>query len=119
MVRPVDGPDELEIFLADPRLNAFAAGPGMGMGDATCDFILTALAGECAVVLDADAITSFTTDPMRLAKALRRPQGRATILTPHEGEFSRLFWELDENTKVGSKVERARLAATLTDAVIV
>jgi len=119
MVRPVDRAIELETLLADRRLNAFAAGPGMGVGDATCEFVLTALSGERAVVLDADAITSFVADPRRFAGALRQRRGRATILTPHEGEFSRYFWALEAKTKVGSKVERARLAAGLTGAVIV
>ena len=48
---------------------------------------------------------------------MARP-GRATILTPHEGEFSRFFWALDEETKVGSKLERARLAAAKTGSVV-
>ncbi len=119
MVRPVDRAAELEKFLSDRRFNALAAGPGMGASDATCELVLTALAGERAVVLDADAITSFAADPSRLTKALRKRQGQATILTPHEGEFSRFFWALDAKTKVGSKVERARLAAKLTNAAII
>jgi NAD(P)H-hydrate repair Nnr-like enzyme with NAD(P)H-hydrate dehydratase domain len=54
-----------------------------------------------------------------LAEALKTRTGKATILTPHEGEFSRYFSSLDERTKVGSKLERARLAAALTGATIV
>jgi ADP-dependent NAD(P)H-hydrate dehydratase / NAD(P)H-hydrate epimerase len=80
--------------------------------------VLAALAGERAVVLDADAITSFSQNPQRFAQALRARRGQATILTPHEGEFSRYFWALDERTKAGSKLERARLAAQLTGAVV-
>ncbi len=119
MVRPVDGPGELAKFLADRRLNAFAIGPGVGVGEATCDMVLTALSGERAVVLDADAITSFANRPQLLAEALRRRRSHATILTPHEGEFSRYFCALDEKTKIGSKLDKARLAAELTGAVIV
>ena len=111
MVRPVDGAAELAAFLADRRLNALAIGPGIGVGEATCELVLAALSGDRAVVLDADAITSFASDPQRLAQALAARRGRATILTPHEGEFSRYFGALDERTKVGSKLERARLAA--------
>ena len=118
MVRPVDGPDELTTFLADRRLNAFAIGPGVGVGEATCELVLAALSGERAVVLDADAITSFSAHPQRLAEALLRRRDQATILTPHEGEFSRYFWALDQRTKVGSKLERARLAAAITGAVV-
>ena len=120
MVRPVDGAAELARFLGDHRLNAFAIGPGFGVGEDTCAGVLTALAGERAVVLDADAITSFAREPQRLASALKR-RGEAnlrTILTPHEGEFSRFFGTLNEKTKVGTKLERARLAAQLTDAVV-
>lgn len=121
MVRPVDGAAEMAKFLRDPRLNAFAIGPGVGVGEATCEIVLAALAGERAVVLDADAITSFVGEPRRLAEALlrRANAGAATIMTPHEGEFSRYFHALDARTKVGSKLDQARLAAGLTGAVIV
>lgn len=118
MVRPVDGAAELTAFLADQRLNALAIGPGIGVGEATCELVLAALAGDRAVVLDADAITSFTREPRRLADALKARQEQATILTPHEGEFSRYFGVLDERTKVGSKLVRARLAAAITGATI-
>jgi hydroxyethylthiazole kinase-like uncharacterized protein yjeF len=118
MVRPVDGADALTAFLADRRLNALAIGPGLGVGEATCDLVLAALSGERAVVLDADALTSFADQPNELAAALMARRERATILTPHEGEFSRYFWALDERTKLGSKLERAHLAAQLTGAVV-
>ena len=119
MVRPVDGPDELARFLADARLNALAIGPGVGVGEATCDLVLAGLAGERAVVLDADAITSFCGHPQRLVEAVQGRRGRATILTPHEGEFSRYFGALDPRTRVGSKLERARLAAQVSSTVVV
>jgi hydroxyethylthiazole kinase-like uncharacterized protein yjeF len=119
MVRPGDGAAELTTLLADQRLNALAIGPGVGVNDATCDQVLAALSGERAVVLDADALTSFAGDPERLAEALRARLGHNTILTPHEGEFSRYFGALDKKTQAGSKLDRARLAAELTGAVIV
>jgi hydroxyethylthiazole kinase-like uncharacterized protein yjeF len=122
MVRPVDGAAELTAFLADPRFNAVALGPGMGVNEATCELVLAALSGERAVVLDADAMMSFAKAPERLAGALRARSGGATnlatVLTPHEGEFSRYFCVLDERTKVGSKLERARLAAAITGATV-
>ena len=118
MVRPVDGAAELATFLADRRLNALAVGPGIGVNEATCELVLAALAGDRAVVLDADAITSFAKAPQRLAEALKARSRTATILTPHEGEFSRYFGALDERAKVGSKLERARLAAALTSATV-
>jgi ADP-dependent NAD(P)H-hydrate dehydratase / NAD(P)H-hydrate epimerase len=118
MVRPVDGAAELARFLADPRLNAIAIGPGLGVSDATCELVLAALSGERTVVIDADAITSFAKSPQRLATALKERGERATILTPHEGEFSRYFHTLDADTKVGSKLERARRAGELIGAVV-
>jgi len=119
MVRPVDGPEQLSKLLQDSRLNAVAIGPGVGVGEATCKLVLAALAGERAVVLDADAITSFAEQPKRLAEAIRERREQATLLTPHEGEFARYFGALDERTKVGSKLERTRLAASLIGATVI
>ncbi len=118
MVRPVDGAAELARFLADPRLNAVAVGPALGVSDGTCELVLAALSGERAAVLDADAITSFAKSPQRLAIAVKARGERATVLTPHEGEFSRYFDALDAGTKVGSKLERVRRAAELMGAVV-
>jgi ADP-dependent NAD(P)H-hydrate dehydratase / NAD(P)H-hydrate epimerase len=119
MVRPVDGAQELSKFLGDRRLNAVALGPGLGVGEATCESVLTALSGDRAVVLDADAITSFAGAPAGLAKALRARRDEPAVMTPHEGEFDRYFGALDAKTKVGSKLDKARLAATLVGATVV
>ncbi len=119
MVRPVDGAEQLDRFLADRRLNALAIGPGLGVGEATRALVRAALSGECAVVLDADAVTSFAERPHDLAEALLARRDRATILTPHEGEFARYFSALDGRTQSGSKLERARLAAQICGAVVV
>jgi hydroxyethylthiazole kinase-like uncharacterized protein yjeF len=119
MVRPVDGATELADFLADKRLNALAIGPGVGVGPQTCELVLAALSGERAVVLDADAMTSFAEDPQKLAAAIKARSPNPTVMTPHEGEFSRYFGALDDRAKAGSKLERARLAAELTGAIIV
>ncbi|MGC1776533.1 MAG: NAD(P)H-hydrate dehydratase [Xanthobacteraceae bacterium] len=119
MVRPVDGAAELATFLGDRRFNAVAIGPGIGVNETTCERVLAALAGDRAVVLDADAMTSFAEAPQRLAKAVKARSGNATVMTPHEGEFARYFGSLDENAKAGSKLERARLAARLTSAIVV
>jgi len=118
MVRPVDGAEALTGFLADRRLNAVALGPGLGLGEPTCAMTLAALSCDRAVVLDADALTSFAGNPQRLAQALLARGDRATVVTPHEGEFARTFNALDARTKAGSKLDRARLAAALTGAVV-
>ena len=59
MVRPVDGAEELAAFLADKRHNAVVLGPGGGVGPAMREQVRAALQSEAAVVLDADALTSF------------------------------------------------------------
>lgn len=119
MVRPVDGAVELATFLADRRMNAVALGPGIGVSEVTCGLVLAALNGDRAVVLDADAITSFAHQPSQLAETLKMRRTRAVVLTPHEGEFARYFGALDDRTKAGSKLERARLGAAITGAIVV
>jgi hydroxyethylthiazole kinase-like uncharacterized protein yjeF len=116
MVRPVEAAVELAQFLEDVRLNAVVIGPGGGVGEPMRKMVLAALAGERAVVLDADALTSFAQDPQALIGATAAREG-ATLLTPHEGEFSRLFKAMDDVVNVPSKLERARLAAIRTGAI--
>lgn len=115
MVRPTDGADEFAEFLKDARRNVVVLGPGGGVGRPMRDLVLAALAGERAVVLDADALTSFADEPHALGLAI---QGRAkpTLMTPHEGEFHRLFRSID--LEAPSKLEKARLAAKQTGAVV-
>ena len=115
MVRAVDGADELARFLDDPRRNVVLLGPGGGVGQLTRDLVLTALKGERAAVLDADALTSFAEEPQTLCAAVRA-RAKATVMTPHEGEFSRLFKTLADEAP--SKLERARRAAETSGAVV-
>ncbi len=119
MVRRVDGAPALAKFLRDPRLNAVVLGPGGGVDPAMKAKVRAALKGERAVVLDADALTSFSGNPAALAKAIKASKGRATILTPHEGEFARLFNKLDEVAEIKLKVEKAVLGARATGAILV
>jgi hydroxyethylthiazole kinase-like uncharacterized protein yjeF len=119
MVRQVDGPIELKEFLADKRRNAIVLGPGGGVGPAMREQVRAALEGDAAVVLDADALTSFAGEPEALANAIGKRIARPVVLTPHEGEFSRLFSALEQDAHSRSKLEKARLAATKTGAVLV
>jgi hydroxyethylthiazole kinase-like uncharacterized protein yjeF len=119
MVRPVDGPIELKEFLADKRRNAVILGPGGGVGPAMREQVSAALESEAAAVLDADALTSFAGEAAALADAIGMRPARPVILTPHEGEFSRLFSVLEREMHSRSKLERARLAATKTGAILV
>jgi NAD(P)H-hydrate epimerase len=109
MVRAADDPDAFAGLLEDPRLNAVLIGPGAGRGDETQLAVLTALADSRSVVLDADALTVFADDPDMLFCGVRSP----VVITPHEGEFARLFGAVS-----GSKLDRARAAAARSGAVV-
>ena len=109
IVQALHHADDFAALLSDPRRNAIAIGPGAGVGEDTRRAVLAALATGRAVVLDADALTSFAEDRARLLGAVRGP----CVLTPHEGEFSRLF------DATGSKLARARHAAAASGAVVV
>jgi hydroxyethylthiazole kinase-like uncharacterized protein yjeF len=117
MVRAVDGAKELAMLVEDKRLNAVVIGPGGGVGAAMREMVLAALAGSRAVVLDADALTSFADDPDELFFATKiRPA--PTVLTPHQGEFARLFKEPSQAPGVASKCDLARRAAAAAGAVV-
>ena len=114
---PVETEADYQALLADRRKNAVLLGPGNGVGPQTRGRALAALgAGKAAalgagkaVVLDADALTSFEARPSDLFEAIEGP----CVLTPHEGEFGRLFADRD-----GDKLVRARAAAALSGAVV-
>ena len=119
MVRPVDGADELGAFLSDKRLNALVVGPGGGLGAGMREQVFAGLASQAAVVLDADALTSFSDQPDSLMSAISRRSNKNVVLTPHEGEFARLFKDIHKNTQDNSKTEKTRLAAQYCAAVVV
>ena len=119
MVRPVDGAVELTQFLADKRRNAVILGPGGGVGPAMREQVQAALESDASVVLDADALTSFAGEPAALASMIGKRPARPVILTPHEGEFSRLFNALERDMDSRSKLERARIAASQSGAILV
>ncbi|HEY3776946.1 MAG TPA: NAD(P)H-hydrate dehydratase [Rhizomicrobium sp.] len=87
MVKPFAGSAGLSGLLKDSRFNAVCVGPGCGVGRVTEDLAAAVLANRAAVVLDADALTSFSHDPNALFLQLREP----AVLTPHAGEFERIF----------------------------
>jgi hydroxyethylthiazole kinase-like uncharacterized protein yjeF len=118
MVRPVDGAKALADLLSDRRLNTVVLGPGGGTGTRMQEMVLGALAGERAVVLDADALTSFAGSPEPLFSAIKARGAAPTVLTPHEGEFARLFKNAPLPADNSSKLARARAAATASGATI-
>ena len=87
----------------DERIGCLLVGPGMGDIPQVLTLALTSRAPK---VIDADAITQLG-EPERL-------RGQDAILTPHEGEFERLFGTLE-----GSKADRAIEAAQRSGAVVV
>ncbi len=119
MVIQCDGDRELADALADRRRNSVILGPGMGVGAKTRDQVAVALASQAAVVLDADAISSFTGRADDLTALIAKRPGAPVVLTPHQGEFSRLFNAIDEDHHLKSKLEKARAAASRLNAIVV
>jgi hydroxyethylthiazole kinase-like uncharacterized protein yjeF len=118
MVRQVDGASELGAFLSDKRRNAVVLGPGGGVGEGMREQVGAALKSDAAVVLDADALMSFAGRSGGLAAAVKKRSGKAVVLTPHEGEFIRLFNEIGHSSNVKSKYEKALLAASQCGAIV-
>ncbi len=106
LLAPLDDFDEL---VEDARRNAFLIGPGSGRGGETAARALAALRAGKACVLDADALTAFAGTP----EALFRHGGGRVLLTPHDGEFARLFPGLE-----GDRLSRARAAAARSGCVV-
>lgn len=117
MVRAVDGAAELAGLLTDRRLNVAVLGPGAGVGPALREQVLAALAADCAVVLDADALTSFGEAPEELFSVIKTRRSE-TILTPHDGEFARLFGRTIQIAEKQTKYERARAASAASGAIV-
>jgi hydroxyethylthiazole kinase-like uncharacterized protein yjeF len=117
MIREVNTPADLGAFLADRRRNVAVLGPGGGTGEDMCARVEVALGSGAAVVLDADALTSFAGQATRLAHAIGAA-ARPAVLTPHAGEYNRLFNELYKETKLISKLGKARAAAHFSNAIV-
>ena len=109
MVHPLAAPEDFNPLLDDRRITAMLIGPGAGAGEATRARALAMLATGRPVLLDADAITSFQDDPPALDAAITGP----CVMTPHDGEFRRVF------DPSGDKLTRTRAAARRSGAVIV
>jgi hydroxyethylthiazole kinase-like uncharacterized protein yjeF len=116
MVSEATGAKGLAKLLTDQRLNVVVLGPGQGVGKSTRDAVAVAARAKRLLVVDADAISSFAGSPDALAKAIR--PAAAAVVTPHEGEFARLFGSKSKVTQAASKIERARAAAKALGAVI-
>lgn len=119
-------PADVVSLLEDTRKNVVLLGPGNGVTDATRSHVLFALEANRRCVLDADALTVFSDRPQDLIDALHGAAkmlgGPAAVLTPHEGEFARLFKRVTlaqaDGAPVTDKLSRVRAAAAATSAVV-
>lgn len=109
IVRSLASPVDLENLVSDRRVSAFLLGPGAGVDEVTRLRALALLTSGKPVVLDADAITVFHDNPDELFAAITGP----CVITPHEGEFARIFGTS------GDRITRARAAAQRSGAVVV
>jgi ADP-dependent NAD(P)H-hydrate dehydratase / NAD(P)H-hydrate epimerase len=115
MLHAIDDAAALEQWLSDKRLTTFVLGPGFGAGEKARTF--AAALADRHLVLDADGITSFKDDPARLFDLFANGPTRL-VLTPHEGEFARLFPDIAADETL-SKVDKARAAARRAHAAVV
>jgi hydroxyethylthiazole kinase-like uncharacterized protein yjeF len=118
MVHSVDTAIEFAELLTDKRINACVIGPGAGVNQRTRDLVLTALSAKRSLVLDADALTSFAEAPDHLFEAIKASPDSQVVLTPHEGEFPRLFSDISNKNPLRSKLERVRAAAERSGAAV-
>jgi NAD(P)H-hydrate epimerase len=112
MTASYENKQEFIDFISDPRRNAILLGPGNGISDSTRDNVLAALGLGKSCVLDADALSVFRDDPDTLFEAL----SENCLLTPHSGEFARLFGNPSDNS--GSKLAQTREAAKRCGATV-
>ena len=109
MVLPLADPEDFTKLLENRRYSAWLIGPGAGVGAETRARARAMLGTGRPTLLDADALTSFQEDPTALDRAITG----SCVMTPHDGEFRRLF------DPSGDKLTRTRAAARRSGAVIV
>ena len=118
MVREAEGADGLLSLLSDRRINTVILGPGGGIGPHMRAKVKAAISQNRTIILDADALTSFGENPKELFTDLSNHPESTVILTPHSGEFSRLFSEIEKNPSVKQKLEATLSASHETGSVI-
>lgn len=117
MLREANNPQEIRYLLRDQRINSFCIGPGLGGGDVARSKVLAVLESGKKTVLDADALTVFSDYPEVLFGLL----GKNTVLTPHGGEFARLFPDLARDIGelgVTSPIDAVQRAAHRANSVL-
>lgn len=117
MLRRCDDAGQLADHLSDARLNAFVLGPGFGSADKARAYATTILEAGRALVLDADGLTAFRDHAADLF-LLGATNTAGLVMTPHMGEFARLFPDIASQPERG-KPFMARMAAARSGAVVV
>lgn len=114
VVRAYDPVEEFSHCLTGHKANAAVLGPGGGLTDRLHDQTLSALQLNIPLIIDADAISVFADDPKTLFSALYHK----AVITPHSGEFARLFPDIAARNDL-NKIDKTRQAALQSGAVIV
>lgn len=121
MVRPMDRAEGLAGVLEDARISSLCLGPGLGLTEATKEMVEVALKSQRKLVLDADALSIYAGDEAKLFALCHAD----VVLTPHGGEFARLFPDIAEKLNAPaikgpaySKVDAARAAAARAGCVV-
>jgi ADP-dependent NAD(P)H-hydrate dehydratase / NAD(P)H-hydrate epimerase len=117
MLKPCETVEALQILLGDNRIKSFCIGPASGHSDRTLEMVFCALDSSARVVLDADALTAIAAAPQLLFDAVHKSKSPAVVMTPHEGEFTRMFKEISELDE--NKIEKAMKAAKQSGAIVV
>jgi ADP-dependent NAD(P)H-hydrate dehydratase / NAD(P)H-hydrate epimerase len=117
MIEGLDDAAALKALLDRRKARAVGLGPGLEPDEATRAMVRAALASGCAVVLDAGALTAFEGKAPALASAIMADPARPVVLTPHDGEFRRLFGA--SAAEIPAKWQRAAVAAREVGAVVV
>src|SRR6476659_9154652 len=110
MLRPFE--TDLELEQAAAEVDAAVIGPAAGVTETTLLNVLALARTGAALVLDADAITVFRDDPEELFSVLDRDD----VLTPHPGEFERLFPGMLKSS--AHRLDATRRAAEKAGAVV-
>jgi len=114
MLKEINNTEEFFNFVEEKKIKTLIIGPGSGVNQMVKGLVIRAIKEEIGFVLDADGLTSFEKNPDELFDLLRKRRKRNNIiLTPHEGEFNRLF-------KFGnmSKIDKSNKAADITNSTI-
>ena len=114
MLKEINTADEFFNFANQKKINTLIIGPGNGVDKKTKNIVIRAIKEEFGLILDADGLTSFEKDSKQLFDLLKKRKKRGNvILTPHEGEFNRLF-----NFGNMDKIKKARKASDMTNSTI-